>query len=1149
MLRLLMQSLPKEGYPSMLKRIWLPAVMIAFAVIVSSAVFASEKVLSKDAYEAVFSNGGMQYFSRSSKGSDLGYSLKSVCFGDQCVNFDQPPVIKAADDIVCYYYGDIISESYTALDKGVEQTWVINHAPENDGDIVLSGRISTPHRLVSSSSGLLFFNSKGRTILSYGAVTVIDSSGRTYKCMPKAGNGKLTITIPSDYVKSATFPIAIDPVVGPEVTICPTFGAAPGNQDSVSIAAGSNGYLAVWADNRGDDSDIFGCRLSATGEVLDVMGISISASSGKQLTPDVAWDGTEYLVVWADRREALQHIYCCRVRPNGEVLDPQGVIISGTTANQYYPRVAGDPSGWLVVWQDSIGATNDIYGCKVSSNGTIGKRYGISTTANNDDTPDVAYNGTNYFVVWRDYRNYSSSDADIYGCRVSKLGVRLVGDVLVSCTSSGTTGASGIQANPRMCGMGTSFMVVWEDSRNSSTGIDVYGARVNSSASVLDKGGIAISTQTSDQELPGVEFNGSKLLTVWRTLTDRTVHGARLTTSGGVLDASSIAISSGMAGATGACVAGLGESFIAGWSSFDITNSDAMTTLVPGSGSVQNPAGVTTSKALDDESDYSVAYNGTEYAVVWSQVVNGGCDIVAARLSSAGEALDETPVNITSTYAGDQLQPSIAWNGSKYLVVWSGNETYSATDYDIRGWFLDSSLSKLTAQPLQICQVSLDQTRPCVASNGTNFLVAWEDQRSAVSPYYYSDIYGALVSSSGTVTAASISLGSGNQFKPKVASNGSGYMVVWEDYRNGLYPGYPQIYGARVTSSGTLQDSSGIAMPQVTYNQTDPDVCYGGGYYFVTWSDYNRISGCRVSTAGVVQDTSGLNIDSGSVLKYCPSAAWDGTNYGVVWEDYRSSDSTNSDIYYNTVGSSGTVSSAPRIALVSNLLPQLSPKILGSGMLFYSRLQNHSHCTCASTLEDQPIREVDSLAEAKELPAGTIVAVADKVVTASLSGYFYMEDLNRLSGIKVVTSTSVAKDTLVDVVGTITISDGERQINCTSLYSMGVADDPPAPWGIRGDFLGGAALNSQTPGITGASGPNNIGLLATTWGTVLSSGSNYFYIQSKPGTNIRVKSGSLSQPAVGKFVVITGVVSCEVVSGATARAIIPRYQSDIVVEN
>jgi hypothetical protein len=102
---------------------------------------------------------------------------------------------------------------------------------------------------------------------------------------------------------------------------------------------------------------------------------------------------------------------------------------------------------------------------------------------------------------------------------------------------------------------------------------------------------------------------------------------------------------------------------------------------------------------------------------------------------------------------------------------------------------------------------------------------------------------------------------------------------------------------------------------------------------------------------------------------------------------------------------------------------------------------------------------------------------------------------------------------------------------------------------MRGDFLGGSALNAQTPGITGAYGPNNMGLLVTTWGEVVSTSSSYFYIESRPGTTVKVKSGLLTEPAVGKFVSVTGIVTCDVISGATTRAILPRDQADIVVLN
>ncbi|MHB9036533.1 MAG: hypothetical protein ACYC64_07680, partial [Armatimonadota bacterium] len=786
------------------------------------------------------------------------------------------------------------------------------------------------------------------------------------------------------------------PVVGPETPVCPTFGPAPGNQEAASIAASPYGYLAVWADTRGpNDSDIFACRISATGEVLDILGICVSSYAGKQITPSVAWNGTEYLVVWADRRDPLQHIYGARVRPNGEVLDPQGILLSGTTASQLAPRVAGESSGWLVVWQDTKGSSADIYGCKVNSDSTRGKIYGIATRVDNEETPDVAYNGSTYFVVWRDYRNSADTDTDIYGCRVSRLGVRMAGDVLVSCTSSGTVGAVGAQLSPRICAAGTSCTVVWEDYRNGATNSDVYGARVSSSGTVYDKGGIAVSRATGNEELPNIGYDGSRLLVIWRRGTDRVLRGARLGTDGSVTDSNGIAISSGMAGSSGSCVAGTAGAFVAGWSSFSVTNSDALTTLVTDAGAVQNPQGTLTSSALDDELNYSVADNGSEYAVVWSQMVNGNHDIVAARLSHAGVPLNVSPMNVTSIYSGEQVQPSIAWNGSKYLVVWCGNESFNSTDWDIRGWFLDANLNRIGAQPLQVCSATGDQTNPCVASNGNNFLVAWEDSRNAISPYYETDIYGATVSSAGTVVVTSPPIGpaTGSQHNPKIASNGTDYFVVWEDYRNGAYPGYPVIYGTRVSSSAQVKDANGIALPQVTYYQTAPNVCYGGGNYFVVWSDYYRISGCRVSTAGALLDTSGLNIDSGSKIKACPSACWDGTGYRVVWEDYRSNDSTNSDIYYTTVGSNGAVSPFPRVALVSDLKPQLAPRMFfsgGAGILMYSRLYNHSHCTSSVTLQEQPIHEIDSIAAAKLLPAGTTVALSDKVVTAVFPGYFYI---------------------------------------------------------------------------------------------------------------------------------------------------------------
>ena len=53
---------------------------------------------------------------------------------------------------------------------------------------------------------------------------------------------------------------------------------APDDQEEPSVVANGNGYFVVWADKRNYSSteyDIYGARVSATGEVLDPTGIPI----------------------------------------------------------------------------------------------------------------------------------------------------------------------------------------------------------------------------------------------------------------------------------------------------------------------------------------------------------------------------------------------------------------------------------------------------------------------------------------------------------------------------------------------------------------------------------------------------------------------------------------------------------------------------------------------------------------------------------------------------------------------------------------------------------------------------------------------------------------------------------------------------------
>ena len=124
--------------------------------------------------------------------------------------------------------------------------------------------------------------------------------------------------------------------------------------------------------------DIYGARVSPAGSVLDPSGISdLGAASAAQARPALAFDGTNYLVVW--RRPTARSpptSTARRVSPAGVVLDPGGIPISATRCRRTracarlrrheLPRRLGRPRGFY-----------DIYGARVSRGGTVLDPSGI----------------------------------------------------------------------------------------------------------------------------------------------------------------------------------------------------------------------------------------------------------------------------------------------------------------------------------------------------------------------------------------------------------------------------------------------------------------------------------------------------------------------------------------------------------------------------------------------------------------------------------------------------------------------------------------------------------------------------------------------------------------------------------------------------
>ncbi len=255
-----------------------------------------------------------------------------------------------------------------------------------------------------------------------------------------------------------------------------------------SVAFDGTNYLVVWSDNRGH---VYGARVRASdGVLLDgppaTAGFQISSATGSQ--PRVIFDGTNYFVVWTNG--STGSIYGSRVAPNASILDTGTLIAAPTTSSLARPAVAFDGTNYLVVWEGQGVAAARVR----ASDGALLDRLPSAggVFANSGDHPDVAFDGTNYLLVW-------NANGSVSGNRLRP------SDGLLLNGTSGISVSIGSPVSPLVPSVGfdgTNYLVAWEGQRGG-TRTDVYGARVRPSDGVLldgppTTGGIAISVEPNN---------------------------------------------------------------------------------------------------------------------------------------------------------------------------------------------------------------------------------------------------------------------------------------------------------------------------------------------------------------------------------------------------------------------------------------------------------------------------------------------------------------------------------------------------------------------------------------------------------------------------------------------------------------------------
>ncbi len=376
--------------------------------------------------------------------------------------------------------------------------------------------------------------------------------------------------------------------------------------------------------------------------------------------------------------------------------------------------------------------------------------------------PAAAWGQGVFLVVWKsglmgkgDLRKGISYIGDLAGCLVDDRGNAL------SKKPFTVSSAPDLQERPRMAfGKGV-FLVVWQDFRNGKDW-DVYAARVKPDGTVLDPKGIAVGSESHNQALPDVTWDGNAFQVVWqdfRSGGQYEVYGARVNPDGAVLDSNGIALVA---------------------AKHKIKNHPVCR---------YNPV-----VAGDVASGKSLLFWRGTY-IMKPTFPKAGCHLMKNG-TVVGEATfvegdhKKTPASDSQT----NFPMCLAAGGAHYLGAWSTNTPAgrgnSANDAHAALFTKEGKLKKrfyLTVDPKQKGTVTQNRIRnPRAVWNGTGFVVAWDQWegkkkiKDKTIRWPVEKVFASTVSTSGAVSEALHIAGENRQpaIRPCVASNGSGVSLI-----------------------------------------------------------------------------------------------------------------------------------------------------------------------------------------------------------------------------------------------------------------------------------------------------------------------------------------------------------------------------------
>lgn len=416
------------------------------------------------------------------------------------------------------------------------------------------------------------------------------------------------------------------------------------------------------------------------------------------------------------------------------------------------------------------------------------------------------------------------------------------------CTSSGEQNNAAILAD----GAGGAF-VVWQDW--SSGTANLYLQRMTSTGAVAvgwPANGLALCTAASDQKAPALALDGAGgLFIAWEDYraggADANIYLQRITAAGAV---SSGWPANGLAICTAAAAQGYptlcssaGYVIVAWQDDRNGIDSDVYAQCVSGTAVPQwTPGGVAVCAEVGHQMFPVTLGDGSGGAfVAWQDQRDGGADIYAQRITSAGARSWTATGRPVCVETDDQLSPRMTADGFGGVIIsWDDYRDFNADVYAQR---VDAAgtLEWLATGVALVTDPAEQYGAPPVGDGSGGAFVAWSDYRGGSG-----DLYLQRVSSTGSiaggwpVSGMPVCTAVGDQFDVVAAPDGlGGVILAWCDARSGSTA--LDLYAQRISAAGAVAagwDGNGVLVCNAVNNQSRPAIgSSGGGEVLVAWQD------------------------------------------------------------------------------------------------------------------------------------------------------------------------------------------------------------------------------------------------------------------------------------------------------------------------